>query len=43
MGEERKVCRVLVESQKERHHLEDQGVYQGMGSEWILGRFAGAM
>jgi hypothetical protein len=40
MGEERKVYKVLVESQKERDHLEDQGVGGKMGSEWILGRSA---
>jgi hypothetical protein len=28
------------ESQKERGHLEDQGVGGKMGSEWILGRLA---
>jgi hypothetical protein len=28
------------ESQKERDHLEDQGVDGRMVSEWILGRFA---
>jgi hypothetical protein len=28
------------ESQKERDHLEDQGAYGRMGSEWILGRLA---
>jgi hypothetical protein len=26
---------------KERDHLEDQGIYGRMGSEWILGRLAG--
>jgi hypothetical protein len=29
------------ESPKERDHLEDQGVDERMGSEWILGRLAG--
>jgi hypothetical protein len=29
------------ERQKERDHLEDQGVDGKMGSEWILGRVAG--
>jgi hypothetical protein len=29
------------ESQKERDHLDDQGVDGRMGSEWILGRLAG--
>jgi hypothetical protein len=28
------------ESQKERHHLEDQGIDERIGSEWILGRLA---
>jgi hypothetical protein len=41
MVEERNVYRVLWESQKERDHLEDQGVDGRMGSEWILGRLAG--
>jgi hypothetical protein len=40
MGEERKVFKVLVESPKERDHLEDQGVGGRMGSECILGRLA---
>jgi hypothetical protein len=40
MGEERKVYKVLVESPKERDHLEDQGVGGSMGSECILGRLA---
>jgi hypothetical protein len=40
MGEERKVYKVLVESPKEKHHLEDQGVGGKMGSEWIFGRLA---
>jgi hypothetical protein len=40
MGEERNVYRVLMGSQKERDHLEDQGVDGKMGSEWILGRLA---
>jgi hypothetical protein len=31
--------RFWLESQKERDHLEDQGVDR-MGSEWILGRLA---
>jgi hypothetical protein len=38
MGEE---CVQGFESQKERDHLEDQGVDGRMGSEWILGRLAG--
>jgi hypothetical protein len=40
MGEERNVYNVLRESQKERDHLEDQGIDGRMGSEWILGRLA---
>jgi hypothetical protein len=31
------------ESQKERDLLEDQGVDGRMGSEWILGRWAGGV
>jgi hypothetical protein len=38
MGEERKVYKVLVESPKERNHLEDQSVGGKMGSYWILWR-----
>jgi hypothetical protein len=38
MGEERKCTRFWWETPKERDHLEDQGVYGRMGSEWILGR-----
>jgi hypothetical protein len=33
MGEERKVYKILVESPKERDHLEDQSVVGNMGSE----------
>jgi hypothetical protein len=40
MGEERKVYIILVGNQKERDHLENQGVDGRMGSEWILGRLA---
>jgi hypothetical protein len=40
MGEERNVYTVLMESQKERNHLDDQGVDGRMRSEWILGIFA---
>jgi hypothetical protein len=29
------------EGQKERDHLEEQGIDERMGSEWILGRLAG--
>jgi hypothetical protein len=32
----RKCKRFWWESQKERDHLEDQGVNERMGSEWIL-------
>jgi hypothetical protein len=32
MGEERKVCKVLVEGRKEGDHSEDQGVDRRMGS-----------
>jgi hypothetical protein len=42
-GEERKVYKVLVEIQKEKGHLKDQGIDGWMGSEWILGRLAGGM
>jgi hypothetical protein len=31
------------ESPKERDQLEDKGVDGRMGSEWILGRFAGGV
>jgi hypothetical protein len=31
------------ESQKERDHLEDQGVHGRMGSEWILVRLTGGV
>jgi hypothetical protein len=34
---------VWWESQKERDHLEDQGVDGKIGSEWILGRLAGGL
>jgi hypothetical protein len=40
MGEERNMYRVLMDSQKERDHLGDQGVDGRMGSEWILGSVA---
>jgi hypothetical protein len=41
MGEEKKVCRVLVgKPEGERDHLEDQGVDGMMGSEWIVGILA---
>jgi hypothetical protein len=42
--ERREKCtRFWWEIQKERDHLEDQGVYGRMGLEWILGRFAGGV
>jgi hypothetical protein len=31
------------ESHKKRYHLEDQGVYGRVGSEWIVGRLAGGV
>jgi hypothetical protein len=31
------------ESQKERDHLEDEGIDGRMVSEWILGRLAGGV
>jgi hypothetical protein len=43
MGEERKVYRVLMGKQKEREHLEDQGVDGRVRSEWILVRWAGSV
>jgi hypothetical protein len=43
MGEVRNVYRVLVGCQKERDHLEDQGVNGRMVSEWILERLAGGV
>jgi hypothetical protein len=39
MGEERKMCKVLLGSPKERDRSEDQCVGEKMGSEWVLGRF----
>jgi hypothetical protein len=41
MGEERKVCKVLVGKPEGKGHLKDQGVDGRMGSEWILERLAG--
>jgi hypothetical protein len=39
--ERRENCtRFWWESSKERHHSEDHGVVERMGSEWILGRLA---
>jgi hypothetical protein len=44
MGEERKKCtKFWWESSKERDHSGDQGIGGRMGSEWILGRFAGGV
>jgi hypothetical protein len=43
MGEERMVYKVWWESLKEREHSEDGGVDGRKGSEWILGRLAGAV
>jgi hypothetical protein len=43
MGEERNVYRVLMGNQKERDHLEGQGIDGRMGSEWFLGRLAGGV
>jgi hypothetical protein len=40
MGEERNVFKVLV-GKPEGDHFKEQGVHERMGSEWILGRFAG--
>jgi hypothetical protein len=34
------VYKVLVGNQKERYHLEDQGIDERMGSEWIFRRLA---
>jgi hypothetical protein len=41
MGEEKKYARFWWTSPKEKDHSEDRGVDGRMGSEWILGRFAG--
>jgi hypothetical protein len=38
-----KHARFWWENQKERHHLEDQGIDERIGSEWILGRLAGCV
>jgi hypothetical protein len=38
-----KCTRFWWESQKERYHLEDQGVDRRMGSDWFLGRLAGGV
>jgi hypothetical protein len=42
--ERRKKCTGFWwESPKERDHLEDQGVGEKMGSEWVLGRLSGGV
>jgi hypothetical protein len=42
--ERREMCtRFWWESQKERDHLEEQGIDGKMGPEWILGRLAGGV
>jgi hypothetical protein len=38
MGEKRNACRILVESQKERDHWEDQDVGGWTILKWILER-----
>jgi hypothetical protein len=43
MGEERKVCRVVVVKPEGERPLEDQGVDGRMESEWIVGRLAGGV
>jgi hypothetical protein len=43
MAEERKWWKILVESPKEKDHLEDQGVDGRMGSKWTLGILAGSV
>jgi hypothetical protein len=40
---ERNVYRILMGKPEGKRHLEDQGVDESMGSEWILGRLAGGM
>jgi hypothetical protein len=40
MGEERKVCKVLVGKPEGKRPLGRQGVGGKMGSEWILGKLA---
>jgi hypothetical protein len=40
MGQETEVYRVLVGKREGKSHLEDQGMDERMGSEWILGRLA---
>jgi hypothetical protein len=42
-GENSNVYNNLIGGQKERDHLEDQGIGGRMGSEWILGRMAGGV
>jgi hypothetical protein len=43
IGEERNVYKVLMGKPEGKNHLEGQGVYGRMGSEWILGRVAGGV
>jgi hypothetical protein len=40
-GREANMYRFWWERQRERGHLEDQGVDGSMGSKWILGRLLG--
>jgi hypothetical protein len=40
MGEDSKVCKVLMRNPEGRDHLEDQAIDGRMGPEWILGRLA---
>jgi hypothetical protein len=41
IGEEKKLCKILVGKPKERYHSEDQGVDGRMGSQLVLRRLAG--
>jgi hypothetical protein len=43
MGEGRNIYRDLVRKPEGKDHLEDQGVYERMGSRWILGRLVGGV
>jgi hypothetical protein len=38
MGKERKVYKCLVGKPKGKNHLEDKGIDERMGLEWILGK-----
>jgi hypothetical protein len=40
MGEERKMCKVLVGEPGGKDHSEDRGIDRRMRSKWILGRLA---